>query len=122
MRQFIKTYWLHLLLVIFGAVYSCFKVANHEWADTVFALAFAVVAAANLLTRIEYDFLKEDYADLVIDYTRELNSNLEFIQKSKSTLAGIFDTIEEIKDKNGPALVEGKPKKKPTKKNTIKKS
>ena len=122
MRDFIKNYWLHSLLVIFGAVYSCIKVANGEWADAIFALAFAVVSAGYLMTKIEYDFLHEDHAQLVCDYIKELNPNLNFIERSKEKLADIISDVDKIKQENGPALSEGKPKKRPAKKNTTKKS
>ena len=112
MLKFIKSYWLHIALIIGAAVYACIKFANYEWADGIVAVTLGVVTAGALLTRIDYDLLHEEHAQLVIDYIKELDSNLEFINKSKATLFDIMATIDDVKELPAtPKKKRGRPKK-----------
>lgn len=115
MKKFIKTYWLHIALIIGAAVYACIKVVNSEWADAIIAVTLGVVSAGALLTRIDYDLLHEDHAQLVVDYIAELNNNLDFINKSKATLLDIMTTVDGVvnpaKELPTPKKKRGRPKK-----------
>lgn len=97
MLKFIKTYWLYLLLIIIGIIYTIIKSINSEVPDAIFALAFSIVAVSSLINRIEYDFKCEDYNELVIDYIKELDSNLNFIQSTKQRVADMSIDISEVK-------------------------
>ena len=128
MLKFIKTYWLHLVLVLFASFYFLIEVANQEWADVIFALAFVVTAVHSLLLRINYDDLREDYEELVYDYVKELRSNIDFIGKAKMTLSSLAEEISEVKGIVNPVtgeleslIVDSKPTKKKTTKKTTKK-
>jgi len=115
MTKFIKSYGLHAALVIFAGVYSCIKVSNAEWADAIFAVAFAITAGYSLLLKIDYDALYEEHGNIVADYTESLNSNLEFIRRSKATLFDIMATVDGIKESaevvETPKKKRGRPKK-----------
>ena len=115
MTKFIKSYGLQSALVIFAGVYSCIKMGNAEWADAIFAVAFAITAGYSLLLRIDYDALYEEHGNIVADYTESLNSNLEFIRRSKATLFDIMATVDGIKESaevvETPKKKRGRPKK-----------
>ena len=116
MLKFIKSYWLHVALIIGAAVYTCIKVANSEWADAIIAVTLGVVAGSALLTRIDYDELYNSHAELVVEYIEELNNNLDFINKSRATLLDIMTSVDGVVNPvTGDVdtiVVSAKPKKK----------
>lgn len=116
MKQFIKLYWAHILLMILGSVLTSIKIANQEWTNSFIALALVIVTGTALFTRVQYDLLKDDYEDVVRCYIKELTNNINFIERSKQKLADIMLDVKQIKEESGTALIEGKPKKKKTKK------
>ena len=115
MKKFIKAYWLQMLLVLCASSYLLIELANQEWTDVIFALAFVVTALHSLLLRINYDDLREDYEELVYDYVKELRSNIDFIGKAKMTLSSLAEEISEVKEE-----VKKPAKKKTTKKKSVK--
>lgn len=104
MLKFIKDYWLFVLLFLFGAAIAACNAINGDVGNTIFAVAFCVLTFYAWLKKSDYDEIHEDYAQLVVDYVRELNSNLDFM---KSTQQKLSDVLVDEK----PAKKRGRPKK-----------
>jgi len=109
MTKFIKTYWLQILLILSASSYLAIELANQEWTDVIFALAFVLTAVHSLLLKTSYDELWEDHESLIMDYVNELRSNIDFIGKTKITLSSLAEEISEVKQEVKPK--RGRPKK-----------
>lgn len=120
MKKFIKQYWMPLAIIAGSLTITFIKLFQGEFAFAFVALTLVLVAFKNLLLQLAFDDLHEDYTELVIDFNKELSDKLDFIQKSRNTLLDIMSTVDNIKEEAGPVLKEGKPKKRPTKKNKLK--
>lgn len=93
MLKFIKAYWLFVLLFLFGAAITAFNAINGDLGNTIFGVAFCVLTSYSVLNKMDYDELYEQHADLVLEYIKELNSNLEFIKGTRARLSDVFNDV-----------------------------
>jgi hypothetical protein len=110
MLKIIKKYWMPIAIALGALVLAIIKLDQHQFAFSFVALALLLVAVKNLLLQMEYDELHDSHADLVIQYIKELNNNLEFIQKSKATLLDIMTSVDGVskdaKDLNFEGIID----------------
>ena len=104
MLTFIKAYWHFVLLFLFGAAIAACNAINGDVGNTIFAIAFCVLTVYAWLKKSDYDEIYEDHASLIIDYVKELNSNLNFMKSTQQKLADVL-----VDEK--PAKKRGRPKK-----------
>lgn len=104
MLKFIKAYWQFVLLFLFSAAIGVCNAINGDVANTIFAVAFCLLTVYAWFKKTDYDEIYEDHAQLVVDYVRELNANLDFMKSTQQKLSDV------LVDEN-PAKKRGRPKK-----------
>lgn len=101
MLTFIKAYWQFVLLFLFGAAIAACNAINGDVGNTIFAIAFCVLTFYAWMKKSDYDEIYEDHASLIVDYVKELNSNLDFMKNTQQKLADVLLDEEPVKAKRG---------------------
>lgn len=107
MTKFIKEQWLYILLIVCSLCYAVLKLNDGQYADALFALSFMLVALKASFLKAELDELKEEHHDLLADYVDELKNTISFIDKTKSTLTSVRNSVNPL---TGELITNAKPK------------